>query len=247
MTRAGRGDRSKKSGRTSTCRTWRTPVPFRRVRVSAAHLERPTSQTPPRGGRDGVLPLAPPADPAGGGGTSHGTGWPTRSSSPVPPVRSRGRRAPRPPRRTRPVRHRPLAPLARVRRGFGRAAGLPSDRNRLRLWWGRLLPFRRPRRAAQLGKHAASVTYALVTGGATGLVPAEVGRTSSRTAPRRQGCWTDPLPRRCVPRRVRPEDVAALVAFLVEPPPPSSRGSPSTSTAAGCWTETTNKQGDKPK
>ncbi|MFD7716277.1 SDR family oxidoreductase [Streptomyces sp. NPDC059814] len=58
----------------------------------------------------------------------------------------------------------------------------------------------------------------------------------------------DRIKRQCVPRRGRPEDVAALVAFLVGPcPPRSSRGSPSTSTAVGCCTETTNKQGHKPK
>ncbi|MEV7113773.1 SDR family oxidoreductase [Streptomyces anulatus] len=55
------------------------------------------------------------------------------------------------------------------------------------------------------------------------------------------------IKRQCVPRRGRPEVVAALWRFSWAPPPRSSRGSPSTSTAAGRCTETTNKQGDKPK
>lgn len=55
------------------------------------------------------------------------------------------------------------------------------------------------------------------------------------------------IKRQCVPRRGRPEDVAALVAFLVGPSASFVTGQSVHVDGAGCCTETVNEQGDEPK
>ncbi|MFI6701856.1 SDR family oxidoreductase [Streptomyces sp. NPDC050509] len=55
----------------------------------------------------------------------------------------------------------------------------------------------------------------------------------------------DQIKRHCVPRRGRPEDVAALVAFLAGPSASFITGQSVHVDGAGCRTETVDRQGDR--